>query len=136
MIRVLADANVLISAGLARDPRAPSVRVFDAALDGRIELVGFPALLAEVASVLGRPRPRRYLSLQEAQRFVADLPAVTTVAADSRPPHPAVCRDAADDYLVPLARATRSRRSPVATMTCSRSRSALAIYKAIGLDPR
>jgi hypothetical protein len=37
VIRVLADANVLVSAALARDPEAPSVLVFEAALDGRIE---------------------------------------------------------------------------------------------------
>lgn len=58
MIRVVADANVLISAALARDPQAPSVLVFDAVLDDRVELVTSPALLAEVASVLGR-RSRR-----------------------------------------------------------------------------
>jgi predicted nucleic acid-binding protein len=56
VIRVLADANVLVSAALTRDPRAPSVLVFEAALDGRIELITSPALLAELASVLARPR--------------------------------------------------------------------------------
>ena len=60
MIRVVLDANVLVSAALARDPAAPSVRAFDALLDGRIEVVGCPALLAEVAAVLGRERLRRY----------------------------------------------------------------------------
>lgn len=104
MIRVLADANVLISAALARDPRAPSVLVLEAALDGRVGLVSSPGLLGEVASVLARPRLRRYLSLEEARRFVADLAALTTVTADAPAPHPAVCRDAADDYLVALAR--------------------------------
>lgn len=108
MIRALADANVLISAALARDPHAPSVVVFDAALDGRLELVSSPALLAEVTSVLGRPRLRRYLSLADAERFVGDLAALSTVSADPPPPHPAVCRDPADDYLVALARATQA----------------------------
>ena len=46
MIRVVLDANVLVSAALARDPAAPSVRAFDALLDERIEAVGCPALLA------------------------------------------------------------------------------------------
>ena len=54
MIRVVLDANVLVSAALARDPAAPSVRGFDALLDGRIEAVGCPALLGEIAAVLGR----------------------------------------------------------------------------------
>ena len=107
MIRVVIDANVLVSAALARDPAAPSVRAFDALLDRRIEAVGCPALLGEVAAVLGRDRLRRYLSIEEARRFVADLASVMTLAADPLPPYPAVCRDPGDDYLVAFARAAR-----------------------------
>ena len=58
MIRVVLDANVLVSAALARDSAAPSVGAFDALLDGRIEAVGCVALLGEVAAVLGRERLR------------------------------------------------------------------------------
>jgi uncharacterized protein len=105
VIRVILDANVLVSAALARDPAAPSVRALDALLDGRIETVGCPALLGEVAAVLGRERLRRYLSMEEARRFVADLAGVLTLAADPSRPYPAVCRDPGDDYLVALARA-------------------------------
>jgi uncharacterized protein len=68
-------------------------------------VVGCPALLGEVAAVLGRDRLRRYLSIDEARRFVADLAGVMTPAEDPPPPHPAVCRDPDDDYLVALARA-------------------------------
>jgi putative PIN family toxin of toxin-antitoxin system len=107
VIRVVLDANVLVSAALARDPAAPSVRAFDALLDGRIEVVGCPALLGEVAAVLGRDRLRRYLSIEEARRFVADIASVMTLAADPSPPYPAVCRDPGDDYLVAFARAAR-----------------------------
>ncbi|HEU0316477.1 MAG TPA: PIN domain-containing protein [Solirubrobacteraceae bacterium] len=56
MLRVVADANVLISAALARSPEAPSVLTLDAALDGRVELITSPLLLREIASVLARPR--------------------------------------------------------------------------------
>jgi putative PIN family toxin of toxin-antitoxin system len=104
VIRVLADANVLVSAALARNPRAPSVLLFDAALGGRIELITSPALLAEVTSVLTRPRFRRYLSVEEAVRFTAELADLSALTVDPSPPHPAVCRDTADDYLVALAR--------------------------------
>jgi uncharacterized protein len=103
--RVVLDANVLVSAALANDPAAPSVRAFDALLDGRIEVVGCPALLGEIASVLGRERLRRHLSIDEARRFVADLLGVMTVAADPPRPYPAICRDPDDDYLIALARA-------------------------------
>jgi putative PIN family toxin of toxin-antitoxin system len=103
VIRVVADANVLISAALARSPAAPSALVLDAALDGRIELVSSPSLLAEITSVLARERLRRYVSLDEAERFVADLASQTALSTDAPKPHPAICRDPADDYLIALA---------------------------------
>jgi len=55
MLRVVGDANVLISSVLARSSNAPSVLILDAALDGRLELVTSPQLLGEMASVLRRP---------------------------------------------------------------------------------
>jgi uncharacterized protein len=108
MLRVVADANVLISAALARSPNAPSVLTLDAALDGRLELITSPLLLHEIASVLARPRLRKYLSADEALRFVTDLASQTTLLADPAPPHPAVCRDPDDDYLVALATASHA----------------------------
>jgi len=102
---VVLDANVLVSAALANDPAAPSVRAFDALLDRRIAVVGCPALVGEIASVLGRERLRRYLSIDEARRFVADLLGVMTLAADPQRPYPAICLDPDDDFLVALARA-------------------------------
>jgi len=103
MQRVVADANVLVSAAIARSPQAPSVLTLDAALDGRVELVTSPLLLREVTMVLARRRLRKYVSADEAARFVADLAAQTTLLIDAPGPHPAVCRDPRDDYLVALA---------------------------------
>ena len=54
MIRVVFDANVLVSAALARDPAAPSVRAFDALLDGRIALTAGGSTV-----VLRAPAPAR-----------------------------------------------------------------------------
>jgi putative PIN family toxin of toxin-antitoxin system len=105
MPSVVADANVLISAALARSPNAPSVLILDAALDGRLELITPPALLREIADVLARPRLRKYLTTDEALRFVTDLASQTTLLSDPTGPHPAVCRDPNDDYLVALATA-------------------------------
>jgi predicted nucleic acid-binding protein len=58
MLRVVADANVLISAALARSPNAPSVVILEAALDGRLDPVTSPQLWGEITSVLKRPRLR------------------------------------------------------------------------------
>lgn len=104
MTRVVADANVLVSAALARSPQAPSVLTLEAALDGRVELVTSRLLLREVTMVLARPRLRKYVSPDEATRFVADMAAQTTLLGDVPGP-PAVCRDPRDDYLVALAEA-------------------------------
>jgi putative PIN family toxin of toxin-antitoxin system len=82
MPRVVADANVLISAALARSPNAPSVVILEAALDGRLDLVTSPQLLGEITNVLKRPRLRKYLSTDEALRFVADLATQTILLTD------------------------------------------------------
>jgi uncharacterized protein len=108
MLRVVADANVLVSAALARSPQAPSVLTLDAALDGRIEMVTSPLLLREIATVLARPRLQKYISAEEAARFLADLAAQTILLVDPPGPHPAVCRDPHDDYLVGLAAASEA----------------------------
>lgn len=103
MNRVIADANVVVSAALARSPQAPSALILDSVLDGRLSLVTSPMLIAEIGSVLRRPRLRRYLSIAEAERFVSDLAGQSELTQDAPRPFPAVCRDAADDYLVALA---------------------------------
>jgi uncharacterized protein len=104
-MRVVADANVLVSAALGRSPRAPSVQIINAAIEGRIELVMSPALLEEVADVLARPRIRKRVSAEDAQLFLADMAAQVVMFSDSADP-PKVCRDPDDDYLVGLASAS------------------------------
>ncbi len=106
-MRVIVDANVFASAALGRSPQAPSVLVIKAALDGRIELVMSPALLAEVAEVLSRPRLRNRLSADDGQLFLADLAAQVVMLADPTDP-PSICRDPDDDYLIALAIAAQA----------------------------
>ena len=101
-MRVVADANVFVSAALGRSPDAPSVWIISAAIDGRIELVTSPALLAEIAEVLSRPRLRKRVSAEDAQLFLADIAAQVVMFADPADP-PRICRDPDDDYLVALA---------------------------------
>jgi putative PIN family toxin of toxin-antitoxin system len=132
VIRIVADANVLVSAALARSPLAPSALVLDAALDGRVKLLSSPMLLTEIVSVLKRPRLRRYLSLDEARRFVADLASVTTQVDDAPLPHPAVCRDPRNDYLVALAVASHAE----AIVTGDRDLLDLAEPRVAVLTPR
>lgn len=96
------------------------VMAVDAALDPCLELVTSPKLLAEVADVLGRPRLRRYLSTDEATRYVDDLAALTVQLNDPGEPHAAVCRNPRDDYLVALARSSGAE----AIVTGGRPRSA------------
>ena len=100
-MRVVADANVFVSAALGRSPQAPSVRIINAALDGRVELVMSPALLAEIADVLSRSRIRKRISAEDAQLFLGDVVAQAVMFADPANP-PSVCRDPDDDYLVAL----------------------------------
>lgn len=107
-MRVVADANVLVSAALARSPDSPSVLTLDAALDGQIELVTSPLLLQEVAMVLARPRLQRLVSAEEALRFVAGLAVQTILVVDPEGPPAAVCRDPDDDYLIALAQSSEA----------------------------
>jgi putative PIN family toxin of toxin-antitoxin system len=102
VIRVVADANVLVSAVLARSPNSSPAIVLDAAIEGRVELVTSPMLLTELADVLRRPRFRPYLSLDEAEHFIAGLAGQSALTQDAPLPHPSVCRDPKDDYLVAL----------------------------------
>lgn len=101
-MRVVADANVFVSAALGRSPESPSVQIINAALDGRLQLVMSPALLAEIVDVLSRPRIRKRISAEDAQLFLADIAAQAVMFADPPDP-PSVCRDPDDDYLVALA---------------------------------
>jgi predicted nucleic acid-binding protein len=47
VIRVVADANVLVSAAITRDTSSPPAAILDAALDGLVELVTSPQLLLD-----------------------------------------------------------------------------------------
>src|SRR6202042_3309764 len=60
-----------------------------------------PALLAEIADVLSRPRIRKRISAEDAQPFLGDVVAQAVMFADPANP-PSVCRDPDDDYLVAL----------------------------------
>ena len=102
-MRVVLDANVLISAAISE---GPSHRIVHGWLrDQTFELVICDRLLGEVRSVLiERIRLRKWISVEAAGLYVRTL----ATAADVRPDPalgPELTRDADDDYVIHLARA-------------------------------
>ncbi len=100
MIRVVVDANVLVSAVISA---GPSHRIVSAAFMAEgVTAIVCPALLAEVSSVLDRPRIQKRLPADRAAAFLDDLVTLLEVVADPINVEP-VTRDPKDDYLVALA---------------------------------
>ncbi len=102
-LRAIPDPNVLISAVI--NPRGTPGRIVAAAAQGRCALVASPHLLAEVEEVLGREALRRWVTPDEARRFLIVLDSLVEPVPDAPRPWAAVARDRGDDYLVALARA-------------------------------
>jgi putative PIN family toxin of toxin-antitoxin system len=72
-----------------------------------VVLVVSPLLMAELGEVLHRDRFRRYITTEEAQRFIEAIGLLAEHADD--PPTPGwapICRDPDDDYLVAVAEVT------------------------------
>ncbi len=103
MLRVVVDPNVLIAAVI--NPRGTPGQVVAAAAQGRYVLVASPLLLAEVDEVLGREGLRRWVTPEEARRFLVELRGLADLAADAPQPWARVTSDPDDDYLVALAHA-------------------------------
>lgn len=102
-MKVILDANVFVSAAIRK---GASHRVVQSWLGGtaRFEVVMCPELLAEIRDVLTtRPRLRKWVDLDVAVAFVQTIEALVDLVDDPEPIE-AVTRDAADDYLVALAR--------------------------------
>lgn len=100
--RVVIDPNVLVSGAISSGGASTEViDLIDAAL---IVPIVSPALLAELSEVLGRERFRRYLDLESAMAYVAELERLGE-AWDDPADVPRVTRDPTDDDLIALARA-------------------------------
>lgn len=102
--RAVADTNVLVAAAIT--PHGLCGRLLDAAIDGRWQLVVSPQLMSELATVLRRDKFRRWLSLAEANRFVADIRVLADEVPDPPPSAAAETADPKDEYLLALAKAT------------------------------
>lgn len=92
------DTNVIVSALIGSDSKAPPAQILDAMLDGRLLYLMSGDLLREYASVLLRPRLVRLHARSEGEidRLLAELTANAiwreTTAGDPAP-------DANDDHL-------------------------------------
>ena len=106
MIRAVVDPGVLISA-LIGSPESPPARIVDAWLDDRIELLVSPDLLTELRLVALRPKFRRWFDEDQARELIGRVERHATLCPEPEPA-PGATRDAADDYLVALARAQRA----------------------------
>lgn len=103
MIRVVIDPGVYVSAFISPRRAAPGL-VVEALLDGHIEALVSPLLMAELARVLGRDKFERAASDGRAEAFVA-LIAERGVRVEDPAPIPGATDDPDDDYLVALAQA-------------------------------
>jgi uncharacterized protein len=102
-LRVVIDPGVLVSAAIA--PGGAPGRLIEAWRDGRIEMIVSPGLLAELKGVLRRDKFRKYLTIGEAERYVALIRREADLRADP-PDVPRVTADPKDDYLLALGVAT------------------------------
>ena len=101
-LRAVVDTNVLVAAAIS--PRGLCGRLLDAALDDRWQLVASPQLLAELSTVLAREKFRRWLTIDQASRFVDDVRALSDVLADPPASAQQVSADPKDEFLLALAK--------------------------------
>jgi putative PIN family toxin of toxin-antitoxin system len=102
-VRVVLDANVIISALLSRS--GSPAAVLRAWQDGRFELIVSWLLLSELERALAYPKLRRRISADEAEALTSWLRRFATVSPDPGAPPPLRSADPGDDYLLALAAA-------------------------------
>jgi putative PIN family toxin of toxin-antitoxin system len=101
--RVVIDPGVLVSAFISPKKAAPALLV-DAILDGNLDVLVCPALIAELTDVLGREKFAKHAAEGRATAYVAAFRDRTTMVEDP-PAGSARTADADDDYLIALAEA-------------------------------
>jgi putative PIN family toxin of toxin-antitoxin system len=101
--RVVIDPGVLVSAFISPKKAAPALLV-DAILDGNLDVLMSPALIAELTDVLEREKFAAHTAEGRAAAYIAALLDRATMVKDATPV-PARTADADDDYLIALAQA-------------------------------
>lgn len=100
----MADTNVWVAAAIT--PRGVCGQLVGAAIAGHWQPVASPLLMTELEDVLARERFRRWLTIHEAERFIADLRVLVELVDDPAPSSETLTADPKDDFLVTLALAT------------------------------
>jgi putative PIN family toxin of toxin-antitoxin system len=100
-VRVLLDVNVLVSSLLSRIG-APA-RLVGLWLEGEIELIVCPALLAEAERTLARPKLRPRIDAEVGESFLSLLSEEAEMVSDPDDPPPVRSSDPGDDYLLAVA---------------------------------
>lgn len=98
-MRLILDTNIIVSAAVS--PGSPCAELLRALRARKVDVVVSPALIAELATVLDRPKFRRYLKT-EVGVFIDGFQVLCHKAADPGG-LTGVTRDSKDDYLVALA---------------------------------
>jgi uncharacterized protein len=99
--RVVIDPGVLVSAFISPNKAAPALLV-DAFLDGNVEALVCPALIAELTDVLGREKFSAHTAEGRAGAYIAVVRDRATMVDDVASGS-AMTADADDDYLIALA---------------------------------
>jgi uncharacterized protein len=105
-VRAVLDVNVLVSALLS--PAGAPARLVLAWRRGQFELVVSPRLLEELGRALRYPKLERYITADEAAKFVAWLAREAEMVDDPSAAPPIRSVDPGDDYLISLAMAANA----------------------------
>ena len=103
-MRVLLDANILISYLLKRNPDSPITRIVEAGILGEYTLLLPEALLEEYSTkIADKPYLAERITASEMQQFSAILTANSETIPEITETIPAVTRDPKDNYLLAYA---------------------------------
>jgi len=98
-VRIVLDTNILIAALITKD--TPPDRLYQAWLNSEFGLVTSTAQMAEVATVLARPRLRRYLDADEAAAILENIDTRAIILDD--PPNVDLSPDPKDNPILAAA---------------------------------
>ena len=100
-LRAIADTNVLVSAICF--PLGVCAKLLSLTIDGSWQMVVSPIIFNELGEVLLRNKFRRYLGVDQCQRYISDIETLAEVIDDPITAPLRVTRDPKDDFLIALA---------------------------------